>query len=110
MTISRISVNREWDDFLGSVGSPPGPVIDACKDLVDEIEANPDRFIRLTYDPRWIRCCERVADLIGAERDECVFVPSATHGVDTVLKNIDWKKGDVIIGSRTAVPLCVWIN
>jgi selenocysteine lyase/cysteine desulfurase len=81
----------------------PVPVSEACKRIADEIEANPDRFIRLTYEPRHIRSRERIAEVIGAEVDECVLVPSATHGINTVLRNIDWKKGDVIVTSM-AVP------
>jgi hercynylcysteine S-oxide lyase len=77
----------------------PIPVSEACKAIGDEIEANPDRFIRLDYKARWIHCRERIADLVGAEVDECVLVPNATHGINTVLRNIDWKKGDVIIKS-----------
>lgn len=55
--------------------------------------------MQLTYEPRWKHCRERVADLLGAGVDECVLVPNATHGVNTVLRNLDWKKGDVIIQS-----------
>jgi len=59
----------------------------------------------LTYEPLWNRCRERVANLIGAGVDECVLVPNTTHGVNTVLRNLDWKKGDVIIQSM--VLTCV---
>ena len=58
--------------------------------------------MRLTYAALWIRCRERVANLIGAGVDECVLVPNATHGVNTVLRNIDWKKGDVIVQSMAS--------
>ena len=93
------SNNPERNDILGSYGAIPLPVSEACRAISDEVEANPDKFIRLTYEARWIRCRERVAELIGAEVDECVLVPNATHGMGTVLRNIDWKKGDVIIKS-----------
>ena len=92
-------MHPDLSDVLGSYGSVPVPVSEACKVIVDEVEANPDKFIRLTYEARWIRCRERIADLIGAEVDECVLVPNTTHGIYTVLMNIDWKKGDVIIKS-----------
>ena len=42
----------------------------------------------------------RVAKLIGAETDEVVFVPNATHGVNTVLRNFEWHEGDVLIDSE----------
>jgi len=97
------SDDLEFGGILGSYGSIPIPVSQACKVIGDEVESNPDKFIRLTYEALWIRCRERVARLIGAHVDECVLVPSATHGVNTVLWNIDWKKGDAIIKSTVLI-------
>lgn len=99
MAVARLTDGPDRGGISGSYGSVPVPVSEACKVIVDEVEANPDKFMRLTYEARWIRCRERIADLIGAEVDECVLVPNATHGINTVLWNIDWKKGDVIVKS-----------
>ena len=55
--------------------------------------------MRLKYGASWITCRERIARLIGAHVDECVLVPNAIHGVNTILRNIGWKKGDVILKS-----------
>ncbi|KAF9649870.1 PLP-dependent transferase [Thelephora ganbajun] len=88
----------------GSYGSMPIPVSEACKAIADEVEANPDKFIRLTYEAPWIRCRERIANLIGADVGECVLVPNATLGVNTVLRNIDWKEGDFIIKTTVTYP------
>lgn len=40
-----------------------------------------------------------MAELIGAKLGEVVLVPNATHGLNTVLRNIEWREGDVLIGS-----------
>jgi selenocysteine lyase/cysteine desulfurase len=40
-----------------------------------------------------------IAILIDADVDECILIPNANHGVNTVLRNLDWKKGDVIVKS-----------
>ena len=103
--MTRLADNRGWCDILGSYGCIPIPVSEACEIITDEVERNPDKFIRLTYEPLWIRCRERVANLIGADINECVLVPNTTHGIDTVLRNLDWKKGDVII--KSTVLTCV---
>ena len=100
---AHLAGDPEWGDVLGSYGSIPIPVSRACKAIGDEVEGNPDKFIRLTYEALWIRCRERIAKLLGAGIDECVLVPSATHGVNTVLWNIDWKKGDAIIKSMASI-------
>lgn len=102
---TRPADNRGWCDILGSYGSIPVPVSEACKIIADEVECNPDKFMRLTYEALWIRCRERVASLIGADVDECVLVPNATHGINTVLENLDWNKGDVII--KSMVLTCI---
>jgi selenocysteine lyase/cysteine desulfurase len=40
---------------------------------------------------------EAVAKLLNVPRKECVFVRNATTGIDTVLRNLVFKEGDVII-------------
>ena len=76
-------------DSLGSYGSVPAPVIQACTAMTDEVEGSPDKFMRLKYPTFLNTCRERVARLIGAHVDECVLVPNAIHQ----------KKGRVIIFS-----------
>jgi hercynylcysteine S-oxide lyase len=71
--------------------------------MADEVEANPDKFMRLKYGTHLDQCRKRVARLIGADVDGCVLVPNAIHGINTVLRNLEWKKGDVIIKSRVQV-------
>lgn len=56
--------------------------------------------MRLKYGTQLTQCRKRIAGLLGANVDECVFVPNAIHGINTVLRNFDWKKGDIIIKSR----------
>lgn len=72
----------------------------ACEKLSYEVEANPDRYMRITYTPLLNAVRARLAELVGAETDECVMVTNATHGVNTVLRNLEWKEGDVIVGSE----------
>jgi len=103
LIVSRLTDNSGWCNISGSYGSIPKPVSEACKVIADEVESNPDKFIRLTYEALWIRCRERIASLIGADVDECVLVPNATLGINTVLRNLEWKKGDVIIKGTSLV-------
>ena len=56
--------------------------------------------MRVAYRPLLGGVRARVAELIGAETDECVLVPNATHGVNTVLRNFDWSQSDIIVGSQ----------
>ncbi|KAI0729240.1 PLP-dependent transferase [Fomitopsis betulina] len=70
---------------IGSYGALPLPVLLKCQELTVLAEQNPDKFHHL----------------VGAEHDELVFVPDTTHGVNTVLRNFEWKDGDVILDATT---------
>lgn len=89
----------------GSYGSLPAPVIQACSKIDAELEGNPDKFIRVAFSEKIKAIRARVAKVINAETDEVVVVPNTTHGVNTVLRNIDWKAGDVIIKSELEIVL-----
>jgi hypothetical protein len=84
----------------GSFGSLPKPVLSVCNALTLEIEKNPDHFHRLAYQAPLVSVRERLAQLIGAETDECVIVPNASHGINTVLRNFEWHKDDIIVACR----------
>ncbi|KAK1233737.1 hypothetical protein PQX77_003084 [Marasmius sp. AFHP31] len=88
--------------MAGSYGSTPIPVLDASKAFADQVEANPEVFHRLDYIPLLVAARERVAKVIGVrDVDELVFVPNASHGLNTVLWNLIWEEGDIIIACNT---------
>ncbi|KAL0581648.1 hypothetical protein V5O48_000349 [Marasmius crinis-equi] len=86
----------------GSYGSAPKPVLDAYQSLLAQSEGAPDIFHRLSYIPLLVKSRERVAKLVGVrDVDELVFVTNASHGINTVLWNFQWEKGDVLIPCNT---------
>ncbi|PCH42561.1 PLP-dependent transferase [Wolfiporia cocos MD-104 SS10] len=85
----------------GSYGSVPLPVLFKCAELTMLSERKPDLFHRITYMPLLREARKRVADLIGADHDEVVLVPNATHAINTVLRNFEWQEGDVLMGAST---------
>ncbi|KAI0710254.1 PLP-dependent transferase [Earliella scabrosa] len=93
------------DDFVnlnhGSYGSLPLPVIHAATKLAYEIERNPDDFYRLESRALLTKSRAAVAKLIGAKTDEVVLVPNASHAYNVVLRNFEWREGDVIITAST---------
>ncbi|KAF5364462.1 hypothetical protein D9758_010703 [Tetrapyrgos nigripes] len=84
----------------GSYGSLPSPVTEAIKPIADLAESNPDKFHRfegLTVIIEFIG--------IGKERaDEVVFVPNASHGINTVLQNFIWEEGDILVDYAAPHP------
>lgn len=81
----------------GSYGSPPIPVVEAMRALSKQCEESPDHFMRRAWLPLLTKARKGVADIIHAREDEVVLVPNTTHGVNTILSNLQWEKGDVIV-------------
>ena len=70
-----------------------------------EIEERPDKYLRRDYYVPLLAVRERLAYMIGANTDEVVLVPNATHGVNTVLRNIEWGPDDFIVEGKYYVLL-----
>jgi hypothetical protein len=41
-----------------------------------------------------------MAKFVGAGPEEVVFVPNTSHGLNTVLTNLAWNEGDIIVMGR----------
>ncbi|KAI0868383.1 putative aminotransferase family protein [Hypoxylon argillaceum] len=81
----------------GSYGATPLPVRAAHAALQSQAEGAPDPFIALDWAPRLRGARAAAAGVLGCAVEDLVFVPNATTGVDTVLKNIAWAQGDVVL-------------
>ncbi|KAF2207726.1 hypothetical protein CERZMDRAFT_107647 [Cercospora zeae-maydis SCOH1-5] len=90
----------------GSFGTYPRAVRTALRALQDECEGQPDRFIRYTFPRKVDASRQAVAEYLNAPVDAVVFVPNATTGVNTVLRNLVWQPGDVIIYLSTIYGAC----
>ncbi|KAI0112475.1 aminotransferase family protein-like protein [Nemania sp. FL0031] len=91
----------------GSFGAFPDAVRDYQRSLQDETEARPDTFIRFTYPKLLLQARQAVAPLLGAEAEEVVFVPNALSGINTVLRNLVFVEGDVILHFSTIYGGCL---
>src|ERR1700761_1283600 len=60
-------------------------------------ETAPDRFIRYEYPHILDKSRSAMAKLLGVPTSTIVFVPNATTAVNTVLRNLVYEKGDVIV-------------
>ncbi|KAI1473870.1 PLP-dependent transferase [Daldinia eschscholtzii] len=68
----------------------PREIRNRLRQYQDRSEAIPDTFIRYELPDILNDCREAIAKLLGAPTDTVVFVPNATAGVNTILRNIDW--------------------
>ena len=57
--------------------------------LLQLTEAHPDRWFRSTLRPLYEEARQAVAEYVGADPDNLVFVSNATTAVNTVVKQLD---------------------
>jgi selenocysteine lyase/cysteine desulfurase len=90
----------------GSFGAYPNLVQMEQDKFTKAAAERPDTFIM--YDlPRLIdRSREAVAPLLGVPVDEVVFVPNATTGINTVLRNLKYEENDVVVHFSTIYGAC----
>ncbi len=90
----------------GTVGVAPIAVLDEQDRIRRQIESNPSRFVLregtgmlgVSKQPsRLRRAAARVAEFVGAEPSDLVFVGNATEGVNAVLGSLGLQPGDGVL-------------
>ncbi|QKX63275.1 uncharacterized protein TRUGW13939_10444 [Talaromyces rugulosus] len=81
----------------GSFGTFPRQVRDAQREFQEEAEFRPDVFFVKSHAEHVTESRRAIAEIVKAPVDECVFVKNASTGTNTVLRNLDYKPGDVIV-------------
>ncbi|KIW71644.1 hypothetical protein PV04_03785 [Phialophora macrospora] len=90
----------------GSYGAFPLAVRSRQRAIQEQTESRSDRFIRFTARSLLLESRSAVANLLNVPRQTVVFVPNATTGINTVLRNLAWNEGDVIVYLSTAYGAC----
>ena len=85
----------------GSYGTYPKPVRKRLHECQALSEARPDNFQRFDFPVMLDRSRVAMASFLNVAVDEVVFVPNATTAINTVLQNLRFKKGDVILHLST---------
>ncbi|KAJ5380501.1 uncharacterized protein N7496_002929 [Penicillium cataractarum] len=81
----------------GSFGAHPAAVRDAQRAFLDLADLRPDPYIRVQHTKLLDEARGGVAKILNAAKDECVFVKNATTGVATVLYNLNFQAGEVVV-------------
>ncbi|MEJ0090775.1 MAG: aminotransferase class V-fold PLP-dependent enzyme [Limisphaerales bacterium] len=90
----------------GSFGSCPRPVLKYQCALQDRLERQPVRFLVDDFEALWDDARRTLAQFVGADRDDLVFVPNATTGVNTILRSLELKRGDEVLTTDHAYNAC----
>lgn len=81
----------------GSFGTYPRALFPHLQSYQLAAESSPDRFIRHEYPKLLDSARAAVAQIVHAPVAECVFVPNASTGINTVLRNLVFTPGDHIV-------------
>ena len=90
----------------GSFGAYPRLVHENQDTFTKLAQERPDTFI--VWDlPEYIKKSRgSIAPLLGVPIEEVVLVPNATTGVNTVLRNLRFEEGDVVVHFSTLYDAC----
>ncbi len=81
----------------GSFGSCARPVLGFQRKIRSRLECQPIQFFVRDLESLLDEARRALAEFLGAEADDLVFVPNATAGVNTVLRSLRFKRGDELL-------------
>lgn len=90
----------------GSFGTYPTSVFKQLQAFQRASEAKPDHFIRYEIPRQLDESRGAIASFLRVPVAEVVFIPNATTGVNTVLRSLQYQRGDVIIYFSTIYSAC----
>lgn len=112
-TLNTSSFQRFWSldpavTFLnhGSYGACPLPVLEAQQDSRSQLEHEPLRFFMREYEELLDAARNQLAEFVGAQADELVFVPNATTGVNSVLRSLSFNPDDELLTTNLEYNAC----
>lgn len=81
----------------GAFGLPHREVVAACKKVLDRATSEPMDFFVREFEPELLAARDRLADFVGAGRENLVFVENATYGMNVVADSMQLKRGDEVV-------------
>ncbi|PVU90554.1 hypothetical protein BB560_006193, partial [Smittium megazygosporum] len=91
----------------GSYGSLPKYVVESFEYYSRCAEYNPDRFLDFSMRPLFYATLERISPYVGCKDfSQLTFCSNGSGAVNTVLRSLDFGKGDVIVRFNTTYGGC----
>jgi isopenicillin-N epimerase len=81
----------------GSFGACPFPVLKAQEQVRQQLEQEPVRFFVREFEPLLDQARDQLAQFVGVDGRDLVFVPNATTGVNSVLRSLRFNPGDELL-------------
>jgi isopenicillin-N epimerase len=83
----------------GSFGATPIPVFEEYQRLQRELEREPVEFLGRKAALLLQRSRETLANYLFVDRDDIVYVPNATHGINIVAHSVELHPGDEVLST-----------
>ncbi|HUF37858.1 MAG TPA: aminotransferase class V-fold PLP-dependent enzyme [Anaerolineales bacterium] len=90
----------------GSFGACPRPVFERYQAYQRELELQPVDFISNRLFPLLSKARQVLAGYLGTVRENVVFVPNATFGVNVIARSLDLAAGDEILATDHEYGAC----
>ncbi|HYD01102.1 MAG TPA: aminotransferase class V-fold PLP-dependent enzyme [Phycisphaerales bacterium] len=90
----------------GSFGNTPRAVLEEQDSIRRRVEREPVRFFVEDLEPLMDTARAGIAAFVGCPADDMAFVVNATEGVNTVVRSLDLKPGDVVITGTHEYNAC----
>jgi isopenicillin-N epimerase len=81
----------------GSFGACPIAILEKQQSLRTQLEQEPVRFFELELETLLDAARQELANFVGANAADLVFIPNATTGVNTVLRSLVFRPGDELL-------------
>jgi isopenicillin-N epimerase len=90
----------------GSFGATPEPVFAEYQRWQRELERQPVEFLGRRAEGLMDEARAQMAAYLGCARDDMVFVPNATTGINVVAKSLPLQPGDDVVGTDLEYGAC----
>lgn len=93
----------------GAYGACPTEVLAKQRELQDQLERQPVRFMQRERLQLLQEARAKMAEFVGADPQDAVFVNNATAGVNAVLRSLSFQAGDELLTTNHTYPACRYV-
>ncbi len=90
----------------GSFGACPRNVLAFQNECRARLERQPLQFLVREMEREMDNARETLAQFIGTDTDDLVFVPNATSGVNSILRSLEFQRGDELLVTNHEYNAC----
>ena len=91
----------------GSLGSCPGPVLEAQARWRQEMERRPIQFLLRDLSARMAEVRSCLGDLFGSNPDDLALMPNAESCINAVLRSLEFAPGDELLATTHDYNACL---